>query len=464
MYILFRPPGERRIFKKNSFMFTTPEMAAIFAPAAHIRQMLAFEAALARAEAAAGVIPAAAVEPIAAACRGDFDSAAIYAEAAVAGTPAIPLVRQLRARVAGGAADYVHWGATSQDAIDSAAMLQMRAGLKLLLADLLAIGAHCAALAQGHRRTLQAGRTLLQHALPITFGLKAARWLALVTRQIQALRQACDQSLALQFGGAAGTLAALGDAGPRVAELLADELGLPLPDLPWHAERDRIAVIAAAVGIAAGSVAKIAHDIVLLAQTEVGEVAEESAAGKGGSSALPHKRNPADAMQALAAARLATGVVPVVLSALAAEHERAVGGWQAEWAAIPDLFRYAAGSIAHTRDALLGLQIDSQRMRANLDLGGGLIMAEALTLALSKPLGRSTARQIVQEACDQARTAGSSLRQAAHDDPRISAAMSPDAIEQALDPSAYLGSVDMLIDRALASYREVAGRESSSIG
>ena len=446
-------------------MFTTPEMAAIFAPAAHIRQMLAFEAALARAEAAAGVIPTAAVEPIAAACRrDDFDSAAIYAEAAVAGTPAIPLVRQLRARVAGDAANYIHLGATSQDAIDSAAMLQMRAGLNLLLADLLALGAHGATLAQEHRRTLQAGRTLLQHALPITFGLKAARWLALVTRQIQALRQVCDQSLALQFGGAAGTLAALGDAGPRVAELLAAELGLPLPDMPWHAERDRIAAIAAAVGIAAGSVVKIAHDIVLLAQTEVGEVAEEAAAGKGGSSTLPHKRNPVDAMQALAAARLATGVVPVVLSALAQEHERAIGGWQAEWAAMPDLFRYAAGAIAHTRQAVLGLQVDPQRMRANLDLSGGLVMAEALTLALAEQLGRSEARRIVQEVCDLARTDGSSLRQAAHDNPRISAAMSSDAIDQALDPATYLGSADALIDRALASYRDVAEPESSSIG
>jgi 3-carboxy-cis,cis-muconate cycloisomerase len=441
-------------------MFTTPEMDAIFTPAAHVRQMLVFEAALARAEAAAGVIPAAAAEPIAAACREEFDSAAIYAEIAMTGTPAIPLVRQLRARVAGSAADYVHWGATSQDAIDSAAMLQMRAGLKLLRADLLAIGTRCAALAQEHRQTLQAGRTLLQHALPITFGLKAARWLALATRQLQALRQAHDQSLALQFGGAAGTLAALGSVGPRVAELLAAELELPLPDLPWHGERDRIAAIAAAVGIAARSVAKIAHDIALLAQTEVAEVAEEPAAGKGGSSALPHKRNPVDAMQALAAARLATGAVPVVLSALVAEHERAVGGWQAEWAAIPDLFRYAAGAIAHTRRAVLGLQIDSQRMRSNLDLSGGLVMAEALTLALVAPLGRSTARQIVQEACGQARTAGSSLRQIAHDDPRISAALPPEAIDQALDPAAYLGCADILIDRALATFHEAKGRES----
>jgi 3-carboxy-cis,cis-muconate cycloisomerase len=336
----------------------------------------------------------------------------------------------------------------------------MRAGLSLLLADLLVVGERCAALAQEQRRTLQAGRTLLQHALPISFGLKAARWLALVTRQIQALRQVQEQSLALQFGGAAGTLAALGAAGPRVAELLAAELGLPLPDMPWHAERDRIAAIAAAVGIAAGSVAKIAHDITLLAQTEVGEVAEAPAPGKGGSSALPHKRNPVDAMQALAAARLAGGAVSVVLSTLAQEHERAIGGWQAEWMAIPDLFRYAAGAIAHTRDALAGLQIDPQRMRANLDLSGGLMMAEALTLALGERIGRSEARRIVEAACDQARTAGSSLQQAAHESPRISAALSPEAIDQALDPAAYLGSADALIDRALAVFHEVKGRET----
>jgi 3-carboxy-cis,cis-muconate cycloisomerase len=442
-------------------MFTTPQMDAIFAPAAHLRHMLAFEAALARAEAAAGVIPPDAAELIAAACRrADFDSAAIYAEAAIAGTPAIPLVRQLRAWVAGSAAGYVHWGATSQDAIDSAAMLQMRAGLMLLRAELLAIGGPCATLAQQHRRTLQAGRTLLQHALPITFGLKAARWLALATRQLQALRQAHDQSLALQFGGAAGTLAALGADGPRVAELLAAELELPLPDMPWHAERDRVATIAAAVGIAAGSVAKIAHDIALLAQTEVGELAEAPAAGKGGSSALPHKRNPVDAMQAQAAARLATGVVPVVLSALAQEHERAIGGWQAEWAAIPELFRYAAGAIAHTRQAVLGLQIDPQRMRANLELSGGLAMAEALTIALAQQLGGSDARRIVQAACDQARAAGSSLQQAARDSPQISAVMSFDEIDRALDPAAYLGSADMQIDHTLAFYREVAGREA----
>jgi len=263
------------------------------------------------------------------------------------------LVRLLTARVAAEGRDFVHWGATSQDAIDTATVLQMRDGLLLLEGDLFRLGAACAALADGRRRTLMAGRTLLQQALPIPFGLKAARWLGLVTRQVRALR---DQrwALALQFGGASGTLAALGDQGLRVAELLAAELALALPDLPWHAERDRVAGIAAAVGVTAGAMAKVAQDVVLLAQTEVGEAAEARAPGKGGSSAMPQKRNPVDATLALAAARLAVGQVPVILAAMTQEHERAVGGWQAEWAAIPDLFRFAGGAAARRRGGARG--------------------------------------------------------------------------------------------------------------
>src|ERR671933_2184237 len=204
-------------------LFTTPEMAAAFSPAAHVRGMLAFEAALARAEARTGVIPLAAANAIAAACRVELvDVAAVYMEAATAGTPAIPLVRLLTERVAEDARGYVHWGATSQDAIDTALMLQMREGLRLLETDLLGLCTRCADLAARHRRTLMAGRTLLQQALPITFGLKAARWLALATRQVRALRERREQSLAVQLGGAAGTLAALGDAGIRVADLLGE--------------------------------------------------------------------------------------------------------------------------------------------------------------------------------------------------------------------------------------------------
>jgi 3-carboxy-cis,cis-muconate cycloisomerase len=438
-------------------LYTTQAMAAAFSPAAHIRQMLAFEAALARAEARAGVIPATAAEAIAAACQADdVDVAALYREAAQAGTPAIPLVRMLTVRVAEQGRAYVHWGATSQDAIDTATVLQMREGLTLLEADLLRLGASCAELASAHRRTLMAGRTLLQQALPIPFGLKAARWLGLVTRQTRALREQ-RRALALQCGGAAGTLAALGDQGLQVAALLAEELALALPDLPWHAERDRVANVAAALGVTVGAMAKIAQDVTLLAQSEVGEVAEASAPGKGGSSAMPQKRNPVDATLALAAARLALGQVPLLMAAMVQEHERAAGAWQAEWAALPALFRYAAGAVSHVERCVAGLEIDVQRMTANLAQSGGVLMAEALTMALAPHLGRPEAQRVGQEVCARAVKRGQPLQQAVLDDERVSAILSPEAIERALDPSGYLGSADALIDRALEGYRVLVG-------
>ena len=437
-------------------LFNTPEMSAAFSPEAHVRGMLAFEAALARAEARAGVIPQEAASMIAAGCRVElFDVAALYREAAVAGTPAIPLVRMLTAQVEGDAQKFVHWGATSQDAIDTALMLAMRDGIDLLVAGLLDVCAACATLAEQHRHTLMVGRTLLQQALPITFGLKAARWLALTTRQVRALRERRERALVAQLGGAAGTLASLGDKGLRVAALLTEELGLAAPDLPWHTERDRIAEIAASLGVVAGAMAKIAGDVVLLAQTEVGEASEGVAPGKGGSSAMPQKHNPVDATFAIASARLAVGVVPVILAAMAQEHERAAGGWQAEWAAIPNLFRYTASAVERVRGALADLQIDPARMRANLDLTGGLIMAESLTMALAPHIGRPEAQRIVRATCDQAVKSGVNLRQAALADMQVRAVLSPEEIDKALDPGGYLGSTDAFIDRALASYSEV---------
>lgn len=436
-------------------LFTTPEMAAVFSSAAHVRQMLVFEVALARAEAQVGLIPWEAAEAIAAASQVEqFDVAALYREAGTAGTPAIPLVRMLTEYVAEEAREFVHWGATSQDVIDTALVLQMREGLNLLLADLWQLCAGCATLAEQHRHTVMAGRTLLQQALPITFGLKAARWLALAMRQVHTLSAHHEQTLVLQFGGAAGTLAALNNAGLLVAERLAEELRLPLPDLPWHTERDRIATVAGALGVTAGAMAKIAGDIVLLAQTEVGEAAEAVAPGKGVSSTLPQKRNPVDAVGAMAAARLAIGVMPVILAALAQEHERSVGGWQAEWKAIPDLFRYTAGAVARVQQAVAGLQIDPDRMRANLELSGGVLMAESLTMALTPHIGRQEARHIVQALSLEALSTGHTLHEAAHNEAQISAILSADAINQALDPARYLGSTDALIDRALASYRK----------
>jgi 3-carboxy-cis,cis-muconate cycloisomerase len=435
-------------------LYTTPAMAAVFSSEGHVRQMLRFEAALAHAEARAGVIPPDAADAIAAACHVErFDLVELYREAAVAGTPAIPLVRMLTAQVVADAGNYVHWGATSQDVIDTALMLQMREGLALIEASLLRICASCAALAERYRQTLMAGRTLLQQALPIPFGLKAARWLALAIRQIEALREQGRHSLAVQFGGAAGTLAALGDRGLQVAELLAEGLGLALPDLPWHTERDRMAGVATTLGVLAGSIAKIAYDIALLAQTEVGEASELAAPGKGGSSAMPQKRNPVDTTLALASARLAIGGVPVILSAMAQEHERAIGGWQAEWAAIPDLFRHTGGAVVHLQQALEGLQVDTTRMQVNLEQSRGLLMAESLSIALALHLGRPEAQRLVQEVCRRAAATQVSLSDAAVEDPRIGGLLTQEAIAQALDPTNYLGSSDRFIDRALEAYR-----------
>jgi 3-carboxy-cis,cis-muconate cycloisomerase len=439
-------------------LYTTPALAAALSPAAHVRQLLAVEAALARAQARADLIPASAAQAIAAACRAEgFDVAALYEEAAQAGTLVIPLVRALTARVAEAGRPYVHWGATSQDIIDTALVLQLRDGLDLIEAYLLQLAAACAALAERHRRTLMAGRTLLQQALPITFGLKAARWLGLATRQVRSLRAQRDQALVVQLGGAAGTLAALGAQGLQVAELLAEELGLAAPDLPWHAERDRLASVAAALGVTAGAAAKIAQDLVLLAQSEVGEASAASAPGKGGSSAMPHKRNPVDAALALAAARLAIGQAPIILAAMAQEHERAAGGWQAEWQALPDLLRYTGGAVARVAEALDELQIDPARMRANLERSDGLLLAEALVMALAPQLGRPEAQQAVQAAVEQAQAGGLPFRQVAREDPQLRAVLSPEAIERALDPAAYLGSAEALIDRALDGYRELVG-------
>ena len=441
------------MFESSEVLFSTPSMSAAFAPTAHVRAMLAFEAALAQAEARAGIIPQEAARAIAAACNVEhFDVASLYREAATAGTPAIPLVRMLTARVEGEARKYVHRGATSQDAIDTALMLQMRDGLDLLIAGLLDVCASCATLAKKYRHTLMAGRTLLQQALPITFGLKAARWLALTTRQVEALRERREKALAVQLGGAAGTLASSGEKGLQVVELLAAELHLPAPDLPWHTERDRVAEIAATLGVVSGAMAKIAGDVALLAQTEVGEVSEGAAPGKGGSSAMPQKRNPVDAISAIASARLAIGVVPVILSAMQQEHERAVGGWQAEWAAIPNLFCYTASAVEHVRGAVSGLEVDEARMRANLDASGGLIMSESLTMTLAHKVGRPEAFRIVQSIGKQTSGSGKTLREVALESGEVRAALSPEEVDAALDPTRYLGSADVFIDRALAAY------------
>lgn len=434
-------------------MFQLPEMCEQFSPDAQLRHMLAFEAALARAQAQAGVIPPDAAEVIAAACRHElYDVSGLHRDAAASGTVVIPLVRALTAHAGTRGAPFVHWGATSQDVIDTALMLAMRDGLHLLADELGRVAAECARLADAHRRTVMAGRTLLQHATPITFGVKAARWLALSVRRIRALNERRSSTLALQFGGAAGTCAVLGDAAPHVTRALGEILQLPVPDLPWHAERDRVGDIAAAASVAAGSMSKIATDIVLLAQTEVGEVSESA---PGGSSAMPQKRNPVNATQAIAAARLCMGQLSVLMNAIPHEHERAAGSWQAEWVAVPELFGFAAGAVHHVFRSLQGLEVHTDRMRDNLARGGGTLMAESLAAALAPSLGRVDAHRLAGELARESAATGDSLQQVTHRNPHVRAALAADAIDRALDPFEYLGSSNLLIDRALAAYTEL---------
>ena len=428
----------------------------LFTGTAHVEQMLRFEAALARAEGRAGIIPHEAAAAIVESCRIErFDVPALERDALHAGTLAIPLVQQLIANAPPSARPYVHWGATSQDVIDTALVLQMRDGLTHLVAALGATGDALAVLADSHRSAVMPGRTLLQHAVPITFGLKAAHWLGAIGRRIVQLRALRRDALVLQFGGAAGTLAALGANGTVVAELLAEELELPRPDLPWHGDRDRPAAVVSALGITAGVIAKIARDLVLLAQTEVGEAVEGSAAGKGTSSAMPQKRNPVDATNAIARAQLAIGTVPVMLSGMAQEHERGAGGWQAEWTVIPDAFRHTMHAAAHLRSAIAGLDVRTERMRANLEQAGGSLMAESLSAALVPHVGRPEAMRLVSQVVERAFHERIVLHEAAKRDAQISALLAPPDIDRALDATSYLGNTNELIERALRSWRDV---------
>ncbi|NYZ12618.1 3-carboxy-cis,cis-muconate cycloisomerase [Azospirillum sp. RWY-5-1] len=436
-------------------LFTTAEAAAAFAPSRRLQGMLDFEAALARAEVRAGVIPAAAAGPIAAACDASlYDLAALGAEAALAGNTAIPMVKHLTRRVAetdADAARFVHWGATSQDAMDSGLVLQLRDFLRGLDGDLSRLADALADLARRHRDTPVVARTWLQHALPTTFGLKAATWLDAVGRD-RARIAAARGRLALQFGGAAGTLAALGDRGMAVAEALADELDLPLPALPWHATRDRVLELATALGLLAGTLGTIGRDLSLLMQVEVAEAFEPAAPGRGGSSTMPHKRNPVAAAVMLQAAVRAPGLVGGLLAGMVQEHERGLGGWHAEWQALPDLCRIVAGSARHAATAVAGLEIDAARMRANLDLTHGAIMAEAVTMALGERLGRMAAHGRVSEATKRAAAAGRPLRTVLAEDSVIAGALDADALDRLFDPLGYVGSAGDFIDRALAAH------------
>lgn len=431
-------------------------IAVLFNDDHRLQRMLDFEAALSRAEAKAGVIPAAVVLLVEAKCRFElFDFQALANAAASAGNLAIPMVQQLTALVAAedpGAARYVHWGATSQDVIDTGLVLQLREALDWMEPQLYALGDAIAKLADRHRETLMAARTLLQQALPTTFGLKAAGWLDALARHLMRLREIRARDLTLQFGGAAGTLAALREKGTTVASALARELNLPQPDAPWHSHRDRFAEIAAVLGLLAGTLGKIARDVTLLMQTEVAEVREPSGEDRGRSSAMPHKHNPVGSVVALAAATRVSGLVSTMLTATILDHERGVGGWHAEWETLADVVTLTGGSLLHMSGVVSGLQIDSDAMLKNLQRTHGQIMAEAVATGLAERAGLANAHLIVQQACAKAAAEGTELRDALVSDARVTQALPVADLERLLNPRNYLGSSEKLIDHILESW------------
>jgi 3-carboxy-cis,cis-muconate cycloisomerase len=423
---------------------TTDALAEVFSDRAILQAMLGFEAALARAEAKAGLIPASAAEAIAAAASAEsLDASTIVREARDSGTVSIPLLRVLRARVEkadAGSARFVHFGATSQDVGDSAIVLTIARARAILAADHIRLERSLRQLSERHAGTVMLGRTLLQPAPPITFGLKAAGWVAALARGWKRVDAAMDEAAVLQFGGASGTLAALGERGLTVARALADDLGLRTPEGPWHAHRDRLAALVSACGIYTATLGKIARDISLLMQDEVGEVAERG----GGSSTMPHKRNPAACAVALAASARLPGLVAAFLSAMVQEHERGVGGWHAEWPTLAAAVQTTGSALAAMADAAGELSVDPERMRANIARTNGAIFAERAMMLMVASLGHESAHRLVSEALAHSRETGTSFRDALMRLPDVVRAIPPDMLATIDVPEDYLGAAEEL--------------------
>jgi 3-carboxy-cis,cis-muconate cycloisomerase len=447
--------------------FSSAAMAEIFCDRARVQAMLDVEAALGRAQASCGLIPERAADAIGKAAQAKkFDLERLGRETLKAGNLAIPLVKELTALVAASdkeAARWVHWGATSQDIIDTGLVLQMRSALAALAASIETLGAGLAALAEQHAETPIVARTLMQQAIPTSFGLKAAGWLSALMRSEEALRSCRTRVLVLQFGGAAGNLASLAPDGIRVSEALARELELSAPDLPWHSERDRIAEMASALAVLTGVLGKMGRDLALMAQTEVGEFREPSGDGRGGSSTLPHKANPIACARILAAAKRAPGLAATVLAAMDHEHERSLSNWHVEWEVLPELFRLASASLEAACFIAENGVFDAERMRANLELTSGLVMAEAASMALGRKIGKSAAHRLVERAAQQAVRDNRPLRDCLASDPDIAVYLRNAELDALFAPQKHLGSAPELTLRAVAAWRARPGMRGGQI-
>jgi 3-carboxy-cis,cis-muconate cycloisomerase len=431
--------------------FGTPRMREVFSDYSLISRYVEVEVALAGAEARCGVIPAEAADEIAVKCNvASLDFELLRGETDIVGYPILPLVHQL-IKQCGDAGRYIHWGATTQDIMDTAVVLQVRDGLRVIEEDIDELRRILARLARKYRDTPMAGRTHLQQALPITFGYKAAIWLAMFDRHAERLDQLKPRVLVGEFAGAAGTLASLGEKGFEVQNAFCEELRLGVPVSTWHVARDALAETINLLGLITGSLGKIALDLMIMASTEFAEIYEPFVKGRGGSSTMPQKRNPISSELMLAASKAVRQHAGLMLDATIHDFERATGPWHAEWIAIPESFALTAGALHQAKFALGGLIVDEKQMAKNLDLSRGLIVAEAVMMGLAPQMGRQQAHDVVYDACRLVNEKGGTLADVLAANPEIGARIDRATIDRLTAPRNYLGQAPVMVDRVLAS-------------
>jgi 3-carboxy-cis,cis-muconate cycloisomerase len=441
-------PADSKIF---GTLYGTDEVRELFSDRAHLQFMLDVEAALARAESKLGLVPAAVADTISRAARVENLRLDYIADSTRrVGYPIVAIVKELGRLAGEEAARYIHLGATTQDILDTALVLQLQRAFAIVRRDLIALARVLADRAARFRDVPICGRTHLQHAVPTTFGLKCAMWASPLVTHLERLEQAAPRILIVQLGGAAGTLAALGADGPAVVEAFARDLALGVPIQPWHALRDGFAESAALLALICGSLSKFALDVTLMMQTEVAEVSEPHEQGRGGSSTMPQKRNPIASEYILGATRAVHALVPVMLGSMIADHERATGPWQSESLALPQCVALTVGALAHARSIAEGMTIDTDRMRRNLELTGGLIMAEAIATALARSIGRAAAEDAVARACNRSIAEGVPLATILRNDPELRPHLTDAEIDRVTNPALYLGSAGAFVDRVVA--------------
>jgi 3-carboxy-cis,cis-muconate cycloisomerase len=431
-------------------IFSSEAMRRVFSDEHRVQCYLDIEAALAQVQARLGLIPQRAADEITTKCTLEsIDMARLKSQTELIGYPVLPVVQQLVAACSDRLGEYCHWGATTQDITDTATIMQIREALALVEQDLVAIADSLAELARRHRNTPMAGRSNLQQAVPITFGYKVATWLSATQRHQQRLSELRPRVLVGEFGGAAGTLASLGADGLKVQEGLMAELGLGQPEIAWHTARDRIAEVGCFLGLVTGTLGKIATDVKLLMQTEVGEVFEPYAKDRGSSSTMPQKRNPISCNYIHACMAMVRQLVAALLDAMVEDHERSTGPWEIEWIAVPEIFLLTAGALQQARTLLAGLQVDVGRMRANLEITQGLICTEAVMMRLAPYLGRQQAHDLVYDISRQVSVSGRPLLDLLAENEEIASSLDRAALAKLLDPAEYLGLSGEMVDRAL---------------